>query len=96
VNDDAAMDKWAWTSSSSTISVLSVPTVMDIRPMCCCRAAGPGNVAVPSDVSGQPEDSVVNVTQIATVGRSALEDRVGALPDWLLAQVEGDRSALSD
>jgi len=33
-------------------------------------------------------DSVVNVTQIATIDRAALEDRVGALPDWLLAQVD--------
>ena len=33
-------------------------------------------------------DSVVNVTQIATVDRRALEDRIGALPDWLMAHVD--------
>jgi len=30
----------------------------------------------------------VNVTQIATVDRAALEQRLGALPDWLSAQVD--------
>jgi mRNA interferase MazF len=51
-------------------------------------AALPGNVAVPADVSGLPHDSVVNVTQVATIDRSAAEERIAALPDWLLAQVD--------
>jgi mRNA interferase MazF len=50
-------------------------------------AALPGNVTVPAEVSGLREDSVANVTQIATIDRNALEDRIGSLPDWLLAQV---------
>lgn len=48
----------------------------------------PGNVAVAADVTGLPDDSVVNVTQLATVDRHALEERVGALPDWLMAQAD--------
>lgn len=52
-------------------------------------AALPGNVAVPADIGGVRADSVVNVTQIATLDRFALEQRVaGALPDWLMAQVD--------
>jgi mRNA interferase MazF len=51
-------------------------------------AALPGNVAVPADLSDLDADSVVNVTQIAAVDRSALQERIGALPDWLLAQVD--------
>jgi mRNA interferase MazF len=51
-------------------------------------AALPGNVAVPADVSGLPHDSVVNVTQVATIDRAVLEERIGALPDWLLTQVD--------
>jgi len=51
-------------------------------------AALPGNVAVPTEIMGLGVDSVVNVTQIATIDRAALEDRVGALPNWLLAQVD--------
>lgn len=51
-------------------------------------AALPGNVAVAPDISGLDTESVVNVTQVATIDRSALEQRLGALPDWLMAQVE--------
>jgi mRNA interferase MazF len=51
-------------------------------------AALPGNVAVPADIADLEADSVVNVTQIATVDRGALEERIGALPDWLMAQVD--------
>jgi len=48
----------------------------------------PGNVAVPADLGLLSEGSVVNVTQLATVDRRALEERIGDLPDWLLAQVD--------
>jgi mRNA interferase MazF len=52
-------------------------------------AALPGNVAIPAEVSGLEKDSVVNVTQIATVDRGALEDLIGPLPTWLVTQVDG-------
>jgi mRNA interferase MazF len=48
----------------------------------------PGNVAVPADVADLDSDSVVNVTQIATLDRGSLEERIGALPDWLMAHVD--------
>jgi mRNA interferase MazF len=51
-------------------------------------AALPGNVAVPAGVDAVEADSVVNVTQIATVDRRVLEDQIGALPDWLMAHVD--------
>ncbi len=51
-------------------------------------ASLPGNVALTPELSGLEADSVVNVTQIATVDRAALEGRIGALPDWLIAQVD--------
>jgi mRNA interferase MazF len=51
-------------------------------------AALPGNVLVPADASGLSQDSVVNVTQVATIDRGALEERVAPLPDWLLVQVD--------
>ncbi|MHB8660285.1 MAG: type II toxin-antitoxin system PemK/MazF family toxin [Solirubrobacteraceae bacterium] len=55
----------------------------------------PGNVGLPADVSALPNDSVVNVTQVATIDRAVLEVRIGALPDWLMAQVDtGLRRAL--
>jgi mRNA interferase MazF len=51
-------------------------------------AALPGNVAVSAELAGLREASVVNVAQIATVDRDSLEQRVGALPDWVMAQVD--------
>jgi mRNA interferase MazF len=48
----------------------------------------PGKVFMPAIDSGLPEDSVLNVTQIATIERQALEERIGQLPDWLVAQVD--------
>lgn len=62
-----------------TVAVLTTNTQL---------AALPGNVSVPADLDAVEADSVVNVTQIATVDRGALEERIGALPDWLMAQVD--------
>ena len=59
-------------------------------------AALPGNVAVPADLTGMEADSVVNVTQVATVDRHALEERAGQLPAWAMTQVDdGLRRALA-
>ncbi len=44
------------------------------------RSESPGNVFVAGDASGLPRDSVVNVTQLTTVDRRALAERVGVLP----------------
>jgi mRNA interferase MazF len=52
-------------------------------------AALPGNVAIAAELSGLDKDSVVNVTQVATVDRMALDDRVGQLPSWLMTQIDG-------
>jgi mRNA interferase MazF len=58
-------------------------------------AALPGNVSIPASVSGLPHDSVANVTQLVTLDRQSLTERVGHLPDWLVEQVgEGLRRAL--
>ncbi len=51
-------------------------------------AALPGNVLIPASVSGLTEDSVLNVTQLATIDRGALEEKISTVPDWLLAQVD--------
>jgi mRNA interferase MazF len=51
-------------------------------------AALPGNVVVPTDITKLEADSVVNVTQIATIDRAALEERIDLIPDWLIAQVD--------
>lgn len=58
-------------------------------------AALPGNVAVSTESAPLEADSVVNVTQVATIDRAALDERVTKLPDWIIAQVDvGLRRAL--
>ena len=55
----------------------------------------PGNVLVGARAAGLPRDSVANVTQIATLDRSVLTERVGRVPAGVLAQVaDGLRLAL--
>ena len=43
-------------------------------------AGAPGNVALPSDLTGLSKDSVANVSQIVTVDRRTLTERVSKLP----------------
>lgn len=60
------------------------------------RGDDPGNVILPRAASGLPKASVVNVSQIVTVDRSALVSRVGRLSGHHLARVgEGLRLALA-
>lgn len=55
----------------------------------------PGNVLIPAHASGLPRDSVANVSQILTVNRDALTERVRSLSPSLMKQVnEGLRFAL--
>lgn len=51
-------------------------------------AALPGNVMVPADLTGLETDSVVNVTQVATLDRGGLEEPIVVLPDWVMTQVD--------
>jgi mRNA interferase MazF len=43
-------------------------------------AAAPGDVLLSSRLTGLPKDSVANVSQLVTLDRSVLTERVGALP----------------
>ncbi|MDP1857353.1 MAG: type II toxin-antitoxin system PemK/MazF family toxin [Gemmatimonadaceae bacterium] len=55
----------------------------------------PGNVLIPAHASGLPRDSVANVSQILTVNRDALTERVRSLAPSFMKQVnEGLRFAL--
>ena len=42
-------------------------------------SAAPGNVPLPSTATGLPKDSVANVSQIVTVDKAALTQRMGKL-----------------
>ncbi len=51
-------------------------------------AAMPGNVFLPAAASGLPRDSVVNVTAVATLNKSDLDERVGRAPESLLNELD--------
>lgn len=51
-------------------------------------AEHPGNVFVPAGASGLGRDSVVNVSQVSTIDRADLSDEAGALPSYLLEEVD--------
>jgi mRNA interferase MazF len=50
-------------------------------------AEAPGNVLLSDRITGLPRDSVANVSQLVTLDRSALRERVGALPEKKLELV---------
>ncbi len=50
--------------------------------------AAPGNVLLRSRDSGLPKDSVVNVSQLATLDKSILTERVAAVPSVRMKQIE--------
>lgn len=59
-------------------------------------ADAPGNVRLPVRGTGLPKPSVANISQIVTVDKSFLTERVGKLAPRLLAEVEqGMRLVLS-
>jgi mRNA interferase MazF len=56
----------------------------------------PGNVLVPARAAGLPQDSIANVSQILTVDRGVLTERLKRLPPGLVDQVDdGLRLALA-
>jgi mRNA interferase MazF len=58
-------------------------------------AEAPGNVLLPREVSGLFRDSVANVSQIFTIDKTFLTERIGSLPDYLQEEIdEGLRMVL--
>jgi mRNA interferase MazF len=51
-------------------------------------AEHPGNVFLPAVASGLPKDSAVNVSQVATIDKEQLGDRVSSLPSYLMDEVD--------
>ena len=72
----------------STVLVAAITSNLDL-------AAAPGNVELDPEASALVRDSVVNVSQLLTLDKSLLDDRVQALPKRTMAAVEaGLRLAL--
>ena len=78
-------------NSSRIQTVVVVILTSNIR-----LASAPGNVKIPRGAAGLPKESVANVSQVYTVDRSVLAQRLGRLAPSLLAAVDhGLRLVLS-
>lgn len=76
-------------SSIGTVAVAAITSNLHLGD-------APGNVRLTARQSKLPKASVVNVSQVLTVDRRFLSERVGRLPGELLAEVDaGLRLALS-
>lgn len=51
------------------------------------RAAAPGNVLLKKGEGNLPKDSVVNISQVITVNKSDLTEKIGSLPPAKLKEV---------
>jgi mRNA interferase MazF len=60
---------------SRIATVVCVPLTSNLR-----WADAPGNVSLSARLTGLPKDSVANVSQIVTIDRDLLTERVGKLP----------------
>ena len=61
-------------NASSLATVVVVPLTSNLR-----WSEAPGNVRVTARMTGLPRDSVANVSQIVTLDRAMMMDRVGKL-----------------
>lgn len=68
-------------SALNTVTVVSLTTNLRM-------AKFPGNVLLGTDATGLPKDSVANITQIATIDKDMLRDRVRALPEPLIRRID--------
>ncbi len=51
-------------------------------------APAPGNVFLAKGITGLPKDSVANISQVITVDKQFLTEKIGELPPNILEQVE--------
>lgn len=70
-------------NESSIRTVVVVVITSNLR-----RAAAPGNVLCRPRDTGLRRESVANVSQLLTVDKRLLSERVGSMPSHLLAEVE--------
>ena len=68
-------------SKIQTVIAASITANLDL-------AGAPGNVYVGKDESGLPKDGVINVSQIATLDKRRLIDKVGVLSHGIMAEVD--------
>ncbi|MFP5274845.1 type II toxin-antitoxin system PemK/MazF family toxin [Coleofasciculus sp.] len=64
-----------------TVIVVVITSNLDL-------AQAPGNVLLPRKATGLPRDSVVNVSQVVTIDKAFLSERVGSLSDDIQEAVD--------
>jgi mRNA interferase MazF len=70
-------------TNSRIAAVVAVVITSNLRV-----ASAPGNLLLRAAESGLPKDSVINVSQIVTLDKQTLDERVGQLTARTLEQVE--------
>lgn len=68
-------------SRMATVIVLSITSNTRLADM-------PGNILIGREESGLPKESVINVSQITTIDRSWLENKVGSVSHTLMEEVD--------
>lgn len=68
-------------SGIRTVVVLSITSNLRL-------ADAPGNVLLKKQVSGLSRDSVINVSQIATIDRTRITEHISSLPDGVIERAE--------
>lgn len=56
----------------------------------------PGNILVEKTISGLSKDSVLNISQIYTVDKGSLEERLGKLPERYIARIDSSIRLVMD
>lgn len=75
--------------STDTFNGSRISTVIVVMVTSNLRlAAAPGNVRAAAPETGLPKDSIVNVSQVLTVDKGVLIERIGHLPSDRLGEVE--------
>ena len=75
------MQAYAYNRSNlATVVVLALSSDARLADM-------PGNAMVPRRDSGLPADSVINVTRLAAIDKSWLDERVGRVSDVIMEEV---------
>ena len=79
----------AWNRSRiATVTCVTITTTLRL-------ADAPGNVLLPAGTGGLRDDSVANVSQVITLDRAHLTERIGELPSDIVRQIDaGLRRAL--
>ena len=80
---DQGLPNGSWPAKRRPVLVVQADSCNDSRlatvaaTVITALAAMPGNMFLPSAVSGLPRDSVVNVTAVLTLNKSDLEEKCG-------------------